>query len=185
MNVVPLLCRQWLHMMHPQQPNRRAPSISFWRLIRRATLFDLHRCDAGFRRSKRSEICSQQHPGVTLTFTPLISSSLPWPLNGNSGKQVYVYCQGCNPEIPDLWPVSLFHRGNNELIQEMCLLSKKNSDRMNHLSYSLVWYWRFVLRSPWTCTEPKFKMGKELAPPLLPDITKTICSKLFDVHFVK
>lgn len=112
-----------------------------------------------------------------------LSSSLPWPLNGNSRKQVYVYCQGCNPETPDLWPVSLFHRGNNELIQEMCLLSKKNSDRMNHLSYSLVWYWRFVLRSPWTCTESKFKMGKELAPPLLPDITKTICSKLFDVQF--
>lgn len=40
-----------------------------------------------------------------------LSSSLPWPPNGNSGKQVYVYCQGCGPETPDLWPVSLFHRG--------------------------------------------------------------------------
>lgn len=56
-----------------------------------------------------------------------LSSSLRWPPNGNSGKQVYLYWQGCNRETPDLWPVSWFHRANNELIQEMCLLSKRTA----------------------------------------------------------
>lgn len=45
--------------------------------------------------------------------------TLPWPLNGNIEKHAHVYGQGCNPEASDLWPVRLFHRGNNDLTQEM------------------------------------------------------------------
>lgn len=86
---------------------------------------------------------------------------LPWPLNGNIEKQANVYCQGCNPEGSDLWPVRLFHRGNNDLTQEMSRVL------MWPQKVVTVWDWaisatargRFVPRSPRTSIEPILKMG--------------------------
>lgn len=61
----------------------------------------------------------------SLWYSPRLSSSLPWTLNGNSGKQVYVYCQACNSETPDLWPLSLYHRGETMSSFRKCVCCQK------------------------------------------------------------
>lgn len=170
----PLLCRRrW-----SSQTEERHPSISFWRLLEghavwpssawcrlwaeqtlRNLLATRSRRHSGFHRLCPELWMETAESKYTFTVEPVTLKRLtsdPWAYT-TAGKQ---------------WA----HSGNVFAV-------KKDSDRMSHLTYSLVWYWRFVLRSP--CTESKFKMRKEPSPPSLPDITNTICSKLFDVHFVK
>lgn len=178
--LLPLLCR-WLLS---SQTEERHSSISFWRLLESHTFWPLSAwCRLWAEQMLRNLLATRSrrhsdiHPGFhrlcpelwmetveskyTFTVEPVTLKRLtsdPWAYT-TAGKQ---------------WA----HSGNVFAV-------KKDSDRMSHLTYSLVWYWRFVLRSPCTCTDSKFKMRKEPSPPSLPDITKNICSKLFDVHFVK
>lgn len=107
-----------------KQPNRRAASIH--QLL---TAFGGPHClifiavmsplgEANVEKFARNKV------QVSLWHSPRLSSQ-PGTLNGNSGKQVYVYCRACNPETPDLWPLSLYHSGETMSSFRKCVCCQK------------------------------------------------------------
>lgn len=119
----------------------------------------------------RSQRCwTRNKVQTSLWHSRRLSSSLPWTLNGNSGNQVYVYCQGCGPQKP--WPLTcepVPQGEKNELTQEMCLLSKKQ--RQNEL---------FKLE-PGLILEncPQITLNARLCMRKTTGVAKNICYSLF------